>query len=58
MDNRKVMYIYNIKQASYYMENGCKPIGTGINKNTNKIWYKFYKDETEHVYNLWMNRDR
>lgn len=58
MKERKVMYLYNIQQASFYMENGCKPVDTGINPNTKKIWYKFYKDETTEAYNLWMNRDR
>lgn len=55
---RKVMFIYNIMQANHYINNGCVPIATGINPNTNKVWYKFFKDETTEAYNLWMNRNR
>lgn len=55
---RKVMYLYNIKQANYYIGNGCIPVETGINPNTNKVWYKFFKDETEEAYNMWMNKNK
>lgn len=55
---RKVMYIYNIDQCNFYIQQGCKSIGTGVNPNTNKVWQKFFKDETTEAYNLWMNRNR
>jgi len=55
---RKVMYLYNIEQVSFYISQGCKPINTGIHPQTKMVWNKFYKDETEQAYNLWMNRNR
>lgn len=57
-ESRKVMYLYNLEQVAFYLQQGCKPIDTGINPNTNKVWNKFYKDETEQAYSLWMNRNR
>ena len=58
MKERKVMYLYNMEQVNFYMSQGCNAIETGIHPTTKKVWHKFYKDETEQAYELWMNRNR
>jgi len=52
----KVMYIYNPLQANFYMSKGIKPLGTGINPKTNRIWYKFSFNETLEAYSEWCKR--
>lgn len=51
-----VLYIYNIDQCNFYMANGVRPVGCGINKRTKRIWLKFIKEETKDVYLLWLEK--
>jgi hypothetical protein len=50
------VYIYNIEQARYYILNNVKLLDTGLNKRTNKVWYKFSYNDTLQVYADWCNR--
>jgi hypothetical protein len=50
------VYIYNIEQAQFYISKGIKVIDTGINKRTNRVWYKFSYDDTLQTYSEWCNR--
>ena len=34
-----MLYIYNIEQSNFYMENGVYPISCGINPKTKKPYY-------------------
>lgn len=50
----KKYYIYNLKQAYFYIANGVEPIGTpGINKRTGKVYFVFGAEETKEVYDTW-----
>lgn len=51
-------FIYNPKQANFYIANGVKCIETGINPTTNKIFWVFRWNETEQAYKLWCNRNK
>lgn len=51
-----VLYIYNIDQCDFYMANGVRPVGCGINKRTKRTWLKFIKEETKDVYLLWLEK--
>lgn len=51
-----VLYIYNIDQCNFYIENGVKPIKCGVNDRTKKVWLKFVKEDTKEVYLLWLKR--
>jgi hypothetical protein len=53
MNNKK--YIYNPEQAKFYVLNGAIVIDTGVNQNTNKIYWVFGYDDTKEVYQLWLN---
>jgi len=49
-------YIYNYKQAKYFIDNGLKVIDINIG-NKNDIYHKFVRDETsEKVFMDWKKR--
>ena len=52
----KVYYIYNPKQASFYITNGATCLNTGINYKTRKTFWVFDSDDTEEVYSKWCSR--
>ncbi|WP_415313895.1 hypothetical protein [Clostridium perfringens] len=49
----KKYYIYNLKQAYFYIANGVIPIGTGFNKKTEKIYFVFDDRNSREVYDTW-----
>ena len=49
-------YIYNWEQANFYIEEGCKVLGTGKHHTTGKIFYVFDWKETQHAYEKWLIR--
>lgn len=49
-------YIYNPKQANFFMEYGVKCIGTGINPSTGKMYWVFGYDDCQKAYDVWNNR--
>lgn len=49
-------YIYNIKQANFYIQEGCKVLETGIHHSTGKIFYVFNWEETQQAYSKWATR--
>jgi hypothetical protein len=53
-----LVYIYNPEQASFYISRGVKLLDTGINKRTNKIWFKFGYYESSDAYFEWCTRSR
>lgn len=55
MDNRK--YIYNLDQANFYMQEGCKCLETGKHRTTGKIFWVFDWKETQRAYEKWLIRE-
>lgn len=53
MNKDDLIYIYNKRQAFYYIENGIMPIDAGINQKTIKLYFVFSKKETEEIYDIW-----
>lgn len=49
-------YIYNHEQANFFMEFGCRCIGTGLHRKTNTIFWIFNYDECQPAYIEWLNR--
>lgn len=49
----KYVYIYNLRQANFYMINGCICLETGKHVDTKKVWYKFDKADTNEAYEKW-----
>ena len=52
----RYFYIYNIKQAQFFLQNGLMPVdvGMGVEKD---VFIKFVRDEqAENVFNQWVNR--
>ncbi len=54
--NQEYLYIYNLEQAKFFINNGLKV--THIGKGTRgDIFIKFVRDEEcEKVFNMWMVR--
>ena len=50
------VYIYNPKQASFYINNGMRVLNTGVHYKTKKVFWVFDIYETEAVYSEWCNR--
>lgn len=48
-----VKYIYNMKQAAFYIKHNIKPISVEVVESTDKICFKFDTKATEGVYNKW-----
>lgn len=57
MNKNDKKYIYNYKQAYFYIQNGVLPIEQPqIHKKTHKIFFVFSTKETEEVYSKWCDR--
>lgn len=55
MENK--VYIYNLEQAYFYIENRVRPIEVPqIHHSTGKIFFIFDGEETEEVKGKWCNR--
>ena len=50
------LYIYNVEQANYYIQEGVNPVGVGINDRTKAVYFKFIRKETNNVYGLWLTK--
>ncbi len=55
MNNKK--YIYNVKQADFFINEGVKLLGTGVHPTTKKIWWCFGYKECQEAYSKWNNRE-
>ncbi len=54
MSNKK--YIYNHELANYFIQQGCKILETGLNRNQNKIYWCFDYFEIQPAYKIWNSR--
>lgn len=52
--NNKV-YIYNLKQAYFYIKQGLDPISIDKHNKTQKIFFIFDKEKSNHLYTKWLN---
>ena len=50
--NGKV-FIYNLRQAKYYINNGIKCIDTDIHKRTGKVYWVFHYNECQDMFSQW-----
>lgn len=55
--NNKV-YIYNLKQAYFYIKQGIEPISIDKHKKTGKIYFVFSYKDTKEVYDNWVKRNK
>ncbi len=51
MSNKK--YVYNMKQANFFMQEGVRCLGTGYNGNSKRVFYIFNYDEIQPAYEKW-----
>lgn len=59
MDRKELIYIYDWKQAYFYMENGLMPIDRpGINPKTNSVYFIFNRTETKPLFDKWCTRNK
>lgn len=52
----KKYYIYNMRQANFYMQHGAKCLGVGKHSVTDKVYHIFGADDTEEVYVEWVKQ--
>lgn len=54
MKNKELIYIYDWKQAYFYMENGLMPLERpGINFNTKTVYFVFKREDTKPLFDRW-----
>lgn len=46
-------YIYNFKQADFFIKQGAVCIGTGFNAKSGKYYWEFNYDQLQKYYSLW-----
>lgn len=54
--NRNEVYIYNFKQAYFYIRHGIDPVAVGYNSIKKKFYFHFKRDETQEAYDLWCKK--
>lgn len=47
-------YIYNLKQANYFVSQGARVIKIGIHKKTLKVFIVFYREDIERFKSSWL----
>jgi len=52
----KIKYIYNVDQADYYINEGCRVLGTGRHNQTKNVFFIFGHDETQTAYEKWCKK--
>lgn len=50
---KKLIYIYNPKQAAFYINAGCNVVESSINPKTNKRFWAFIRKETNKAFDEW-----
>ena len=53
INKEKLVYIYDLNQAKYYMEQGCICLQCDINPSSRQMYWVFYKDSTREYYRKW-----
>lgn len=56
MSQEKVKYIYNVDQASFYISEGCRVLGTGRHNQTKNVFFVFGQTETQIAYEKWCKK--
>ena len=54
--SNKFKYIYDVKAANFFMENGCICLGTGLHSRTKKVFFIFDYDKCQSVYEKWLSK--
>lgn len=53
INKEKLVYIYDLNQAKYYIEQGCVCLQCEVNPSSGRMYWVFYKDSTREYYKLW-----
>ena len=54
--NKVYMYVYNVAQVNFFLQNGLVPIMMGYGKKNKDAFLKFERtQEFERVFTLWIN---
>ena len=49
---------YDLNKVEFFRENNVDNLGFSVIKNTGNIYYVFSKNNTEKVYNKWLERSK
>ena len=50
------VYIYNLKQAYFYIKNDLLPCSIDKHHVTGKIFFKFNKEDSHQLYDQWITQ--
>lgn len=50
---KEYIYIYNIKQAQYYINCNLQPLEIGISDINKKVYFKFNRSATKNLFDMW-----
>lgn len=48
------VYIYNVEQANFYLNNGVIPVEMGVNDKTGRVYFKYTKHDSQPIYDKWL----
>ena len=51
------IYIYNLKQAFFYIQQGLLPLEIEKHHRTNRIYFVFDKEKSNPFYTKWLNNE-
>lgn len=54
----KNIYVYNMKQANFYLSKGVMPVGCGVNSVTDRAYIVFDKESCYEAFLEWIDRAR
>lgn len=53
LDSERKKYIYNYKQADFFIKQGAICIGTGFNAKSDRYFWEFNYNKIQDYYPLW-----
>jgi len=55
--NNNLIYIYNLKQAYFYIREGLTPLyPPSINPNSKMVFFTFNKQDSNSIYTKWLGK--
>lgn len=57
MKKNNLIYIYNIKQAKFYMGKGIQCLSTDIHRTTKKTFFVFDYDSVQDAFAEWCDKN-
>lgn len=58
MKMKEFIYIYNLQQANFYLQNGVIPVEIAKSELNGRTYAKFKRSETKQIFDKWCLRNK